>query len=223
MKLVVAIPTWNNPQQLEGALKSLEKTDIEEFGEVIVVDNGGSNANLGWCGGINKALSQSSSDLFCMCNDDVVFPVGDFWRRLLRHFDRSNVGGVGPISNYVSGLQHASLAHLPPLHTTHLLIGFCAVYRRSLLGDGLDDQLPGGDDLDISIRVRKSGSCLMVDRSCFLYHLGAQTGRRVFPNYWDTREHQHQTLNAIIRKHGLRQWYDCINPMGEYVELRPES
>lgn len=219
MRLVVAIPTWNNPEQLKNALASLARTDIQDYGEVRVVDNGGSNQNLGWCGGINKALREAPpSDLFCMCNDDVVFPPGDFWRKLIRWFDSARIGGVGPISNYVAGLQHASLAQLPPAHTTNLLIGFCALYRRELLKDGLDEALPGGDDLDLSIRVRKT-HVLAVDRTAFLYHLGAQTGRRVHPNYWDSRDHQHKTMNAIIRKHGFRRWYDCVNPTGETSEL----
>lgn len=231
-RLVLAIPTWNNPAQLAEAVRTLlYKTDFQAAGgHLIVVDNGDipvvatsvevlrPGRNTGWMGGNNLALHGSESEFFCCCNDDVLFPEDRFfWRRMLSWFDRPETGGVGPISNYVSGWQKAQFMDLPPAHTTNLLIGFCAVYRRDLIGAGLDESLPGGDDLDISIRIRKQDKQLVVDRRCFLWHHGAQTGKRIHSD-WDSREHQMRTVNAMIRKHGVRAWYDTI--AGPYSELQ---
>ena len=30
-----------------------------------------------------------------------------------------------------------------------------------------------------------------------------------FEGYWDSEIHQEKTMNAIIRKHGFTDWYDC--------------
>src|SRR5262245_11266542 len=106
MSLTLAIPTYNNYRQLIHALVSLTRnTDFD--GRLIVINNGDptvggepfaeavrrvvpynvevyqADTNLGWCGGINAALSVSDSDLFCMCNDDVLFlPNRNFWTRV---------------------------------------------------------------------------------------------------------------------------------------------
>ena len=241
MKLTLAIPTFNNYNQLVHALISLVRnTDFD--GRLIVINNGDerigdesfadavrrvvpyhvemyqAEANLGWCGGINAALGVSDSELFCMCNDDVLFPPNrQFWKRVYSHFALGWVGGVGPISNYVSGYQNMILQGMPDLFTSPLLIGFCAVYRRDVLGEGLDETLPGGDDYDLSIRVTKQKLGLIVDRTLFVHHYGSQTGKRIHQDYWDSDEHQLATINAIARKHGLAAWYECMN--GEIREL----
>lgn len=250
-KLTVAIPTWNNFQQLVDTLQSLVcNTDFD--GRILVINNGtdryedvqavvprdigwiDAGENLGWMGGINLALKHTETELFCMCNDDVYFPPSrpDFWERLLDWFILPTTGGVGPISNYVSGWQNMrqllSNRQDPRTKgvmaiTSPLLIGFCAVYRTELLADGLDESLPGGDDYDLSIRVTDAGYDLIVDRRCFLFHIGAQTGTRVHKDYWDSFQHQALTTNAIARKHGLARWYQLVSSRFGNVAVRPEA
>lgn len=227
--LTVAIPTWNNFDQLVETLQSLvQNTDFQ--GRILVINNGDdryediqgavprefdwidADENLGWVGGINLALQHTTTEFFCMCNDDVVFIPSqrDIWTRLLAWFENPKVGGVGPISNYASGFQNMRQMMKPMAVISPLLIGFCALYRTTLLKDGLDPTLPGGDDYDLSIRVTDAGYDLIVDRSTFLFHIGAQTGTRVHKDYWDTFEHQSATYNAIARKHGLKRWYTLV-------------
>lgn len=241
MSLTIAIPTFNNVRQLVHALVSLTRnTDFD--GRILVINNGDemlgpdtfeavvrgavpydiqvvqAPGNLGWCGGINLALSMCETELFCMCNDDVLFLTNrEFWKCVYRHFSRPGVGGLGPTSNYVSGYQNMVIQGLPDVFSSPLLIGFCAVYRTELLRDGLDETLPGGDDMDLSIRVKDAGFHLVVDRSLFVHHYGSQTGHRVYGDFWDSKQHQADTVNALCRKHTLKRWYECMN--GELREI----
>lgn len=238
MNLTVAVPTWNNPHQLTDTLVSMVR-NTPFVGRVIVVNNGqdryediqaavpydidwlNTGKNLGWMGGINRALEYADTDYFCMLNDDVLFPPSSFyfWEYLLRWFDRNDVGGVGPSSNYVAGAQSAFMHVGYPVITTPFLIGFCAVYRTELLKrlGGLDESLPGGDDLDLSIRVQDEGFKLVADRRAYLHHIGAQTGQRVKGSEWDSAEAQSDTANALMRKHGIRRWFECVS--GNYESL----
>ena len=247
-RLTIAIPSWQNQQQLCDALVSLTRhTDFD--GRIIVINNGGADyrvvqasvpreidwidapQNLGWSNAINEALGHTESELFCMLNDDVVFHVDrEFWARLLHWFDVQHdpivwrdilppwarIAGVGPISNYAFGYQNARMFGLPDSFLSTVLIGFCAVYRTALLKElgGLDATLPGGDDFDLAIRLRAAGFGLIVDRRCYLHHHGSQTGPRegsAGRRDWDSQAHQADCYNALIRKHGLKAWYNTVN------------
>ena len=235
MSLTVAIPTYKNQHQLVDTLVSLVRnTDFS--GRVLVINNGDAcyeevqgavpydidwleaGENLGWARAINVALERADTDFFCMLNDDVLFaPCStSWWSNTLRWFDMPDVGGIGPSSNYVAGYQNAFMHLGHPVVTLPYLIGMCATYRTEDLKrlGGLDPELRGGDDLDISIRMIDSGKLLLADRRNYLHHHGSQTGRRVHEGYWDSQEHQLDTVNDLVRKHGLRRWWDMVN--GEY-------
>lgn len=228
--ITMVIPTFNSPQVLLSMLTSLHvNTDWE--GRVIIVNNGdplpfteiagiqgdvdilSPGKNLGWMGGVNLGLSHANTDLFCMANDDLLFPPGswEFWTNLVSGLKTiSNVQGVAPSSNYVSGCQNA-FWHTKAVHIeAPYLIGMLAMYPTYLLKTlkGLDESLPGGDDIDLSIRVKDFGARLICCRHAYVHHIGSQTGRREQPNYWDTREHQIETMNALIKKHGMKKWYE---------------
>jgi len=229
----LAIPTWNNPRQLIDALVSLVR-NTDWSGRILVVNNGepcyeevqgavpheidwiDAGENLGWMGGINLALKHTDTHYFCMMNDDVVFPVNPkFWQNLRHWFDYTDIGGVGPASNFVSGAQSIFQHTGHPAVTVPYLIGFCALYWTEHLKQlgGLDESLPGGDDFDLSIRLRSHGLKLVADKRSYVHHIGQQTGRRVDPG-WNSQEHQAATYNALIHKHGLLKWYECVNGQG---------
>lgn len=241
MNLTVIVPTWNNPQQLHDTLVSLSR-NTDFTGRILVVNNGDeglalyqsiqgavprevdwidAGKNLGWMGAINLALEEVQTEYVCMLNDDVLFPPAsyEFWKRLLSWFDIVDVGAVGPSSNFVMGSQNAFHHGLHPTLSVQFLIGFCAVYRTKVLRElgGLDESLPGGDDLDISIRVRDAGWQMVADRRVYLHHIGQQTGHRVHPGEWDSQKHQADTYNALIRKHGLQRWYECVSGEAQSV------
>lgn len=232
--ITMVIPTFNSPQVLGHMLQSLY-TNTDWEGRVVVVNNGEpitgisieglgdppckliqAGANLGWMGGVNRGLWEADTEYFCMANDDLLFPPGawEFWQSLMNGFMANAslpVGGVAPSSNYVSGCQNAFWHTKALTVEAPYLIGMLALYPTRLLQDlgGLDETLPGGDDLDLSIRVKDRGFALVCCRNAYVHHMGSQTGRREQPSYWDSREHQVATQNAIIAKHGMKKWYEC--------------
>lgn len=231
--ITMVIPTFNSPEVLNHMLTSLY-TNTDWEGTTIVVNNGVSphpplpvfsqervtvieaGANLGWMGGVNLGLNLAATEYFCMANDDLLFPPGawEFWQSLMNGFMAGAslpVGGVAPSSNYVSGCQNAFWHTKALTVEAPYLIGMLALYPTKLLQDlgGLDEALPGGDDLDLSIRVKDRGFALVCCRNAYVHHMGSQTGRREQPSYWDSREHQVATQNALIAKHGMKKWYEC--------------
>jgi|TARA_R100000306_G_C4361385_1_gene135443 GT2 family glycosyltransferase len=239
-ELTIVIPTWNNPEMLKRCLESLCFNTKYSF-NIVLVDNGGDgvvkrtikseskglisviepNENLGWMRAHNKALESCDTQYYCMLNDDVLFIPGqqDFWGRLIRHLEQG-AGAVGPSSNFVSGCQNIHLTNIPDVCDTTLLIGFCMVLKTEVLKDvgGLDADLPGGDDFDLSIRLRKAGYPLRIDRRAYLHHIGQQTGTRLFGEGWDSDWSQEVTNNAIIEKHGALNWEKCLRAYWTYPE-----
>jgi GT2 family glycosyltransferase/predicted SAM-dependent methyltransferase len=236
----IIIPTWDNPQYLQAALASLTGNRVTEgLFHIYVVNNGhpkscdGINSpqvtvlqageNLGWEGGLKLGLEHSKAPFVCFFNDDAFIPPSSrLWlNTLLQSFRDERVGAVGPASNVVMGFQNIFAA--APYHrfTTKFLIGFCMLVRRSALDEvgGVDDSLPGGDDLDLSIRLRNAGYKLIVDRDVFVFHHGFKTGERVHGTAdkaggWNSYEFKDATDHALIKKHGLRAWYETM--MGAY-------
>jgi GT2 family glycosyltransferase len=242
--LTIAIPTYQNYQQLTWCLESLIGNTEFPF-KVIIINNDSDKqsqayiesicdnigfksievlqpgTNLKWMGSINLALNKTDTPFFCMMNDDVVFlPESKiFWRALINHFNDSEVGAVGPSSNFVAGNQNLFNINLPIILETTLLIGFCLLTKTNLLKEigGLDESLPGGDDLDLSIRLNKLGYKLVADRTAYLHHIGQQTGQRVHKNYWDSQDHQEAVVNAMIQKHGFILWHNCFQSKWDYI------
>lgn len=240
MELTIAIPTYQNAKQLVDCLCTLTRFCEYPF-KIVVINNGPAKdadgvaleelihaavrfprlkviqaeENLGWQKAINLAfLEECDTPLFCMCNDDLVFtPDMLFMRKLCKYFEYPDVGAVGPSTNYVMGSQNLWGYGLPLVFSTTLLIGYLMVVRSEAFAQvgGLDDGLVGGDDLDLSILLRKEGYKLLVDRTAYVHHIGSQTGPRVpQPFQWNSHDHIEETNNALIRKHGVRAWYDCI-------------
>ncbi len=234
----VIIPTFNNPIYLGQCINSiLMHTQARELLRIIVVNNGEkemedhitkhemvkfvqADKNLGWEGGLKLGLEHSKSPFVCFMNDDAYVPyASNLWAaRCLSEFKNTNVAAVGPTSNVVRGAQNIFLDQFGGFVAPYapFLIGFCVFLRRSDLdaAGGIDETLPGGDDFDLSIRLRKLGKKLVICRDVFVFHHGFKTGERVRgtsdkPNGWNSREMTEKTNTALIQKHGFRTWMDC--------------
>ncbi len=233
--ITIIIPTFNNREYLYPCLRSMiQRISTEGLFRIIVVNNGHKDScewigsdivtvintgrNLGWEGGLEEGLKHTKSPFVMFANDDIFIPTSssDWLHKMVEHFRNPNVGAVGPASNTVMGNQQI-WAELPyDLFAAKFLIGFCVMVRRSALDKvgGIDTKLPGGDDLDMSIRLRDAGYQLIVDRSIFVYHHGFKTGTRVNGDHlkaggWNSWEMLNKTNTYLIKKHGFKKWFDC--------------
>ncbi len=235
----IIIPSYNNHQDLSACLSSLlANYATAGLFHIYVVNNGhedsckwinnkmvtvlGAGENLGWEGGLRLGLSHIKSPFVCFLNDDTFIPPSSrLWlNQMLQHFKNPKVGAVGPASNVVMGAQ--SIFDQRPHHafSVKYLIGFCMLLRTEALekAGGVDDSLPGGDDLDLSIRLRDNGYGLIADKDIFIFHHGFKTGTRIYGDHtkaggWNSYEQYHNTTTAIIKKHGLKKWYDLFTPV----------
>lgn len=175
--------------------------------------------NLGWEGGLKLGLSKSDSDYVMFANDDIFIPYssGEWIHKMMSVFSVEKVAAIGPTSNCVMGPQNI-WADLPyPIYKVPYLIGFCMLLRRNALDKvgGVTQDLPGGDDLDLSIRLTNSGYELALVRDVFVFHHGFKTGTRVRGGAdqeggWNSRKMQEDTNQYLIRKHGLRKWHETL-------------
>lgn len=234
----IIIPTYNNPILLGQCLNSiLLHTQARESMRIIVINNGEKNIdkavtehpfvkiieagkNLGWEGGLKLGLEHSTAPFVCFMNDDTYIPfASNLWlARCLSEFKNSNIAAAGPSSNVVRGAQNIFLDQFGGYHSPYapFLIGFCIFVRKSDLeaAGGIDDSLPGGDDFDLSIRLRKLGKKLVICRDVFVFHHGFKTGERVRggpdrPGGWNSQEMSEKTNIALIQKHGFQEFTNC--------------
>jgi GT2 family glycosyltransferase len=179
--------------------------------------------NRGWEGGLVEGLKVSDSPYVIFMNDDTFVPPHqrDWLMKLLDNFNEPDVAAVGPSSNVVMGNQNIFIPIKEYLMRSKFLIGFCVAVRRSDLdaAGGIDESLPGGDDLDLSIRLRDLGKRLLIDRDVFIYHHGFKTGERVEggPSQdggWNSISKIEKTNHALINKHGLIKFLDLWSAYG---------
>lgn len=232
--IAVLIPSFNNPQYLYPCVQSiLKNTSPEDLINVYIINNGTPDSvsgfvgnpyvtilqqdkNMGWEGGLKAGLAATKEPYVLLMNDDTFVHYSQrMWlSRMISHLADPNCAAVGPTSNVVMGKQQMFYPINEAYLRTKFLIGFCMLVRRSTLEEvgGIDDTLPGGDDLDLSIRFRKAGKYLLIDREVFVYHHGFKTGERVegTPQNggWNSLQKVERTNFALINKHGLPAFLD---------------
>lgn len=230
--LDVIIPTFNNPQYLGPCVESFLRSrpgwplrliiannghpqSMDPFREIPGIEVVDCPKNLGWEGGLKAGLERSSSEFVVFSNDDIFIPRSSaYWaRNLLAPMKSPRVGAVGPSSNIVMGPQNIFAGVSAYTCFVPFLIGFFVLMRREALDrvGGIDDTLPGGDDLDLSIRLRQAGYSLVARLDTFIFHHGFITGVRVHGGAektggWNSTDMQERTDNALIVKHGFRVW-----------------
>ena len=229
----IIIPTYNNTQTFWNCLKSLILNTKEPF-RLVIVNNGDpiridgyknvvviQNAtNLGWMGGINAGIKwcfdNSKSPFICFLNDDIQILDHDYgWlTKMIYAFQLDDkIGAVGPTSNAVMAYQSIQHIGLPPAIETTMLSGMCLLTKRSVIEKigFLDETLCGGDDIDYSIRLADAGYKLCICRRSFILHHCSVTGKKLFGDYWNSKEQYEAINNGLIKKHGFKKWYNCAN------------
>jgi len=208
----VVVVTYNSAHTIRDCLESVLQHATVPL-EIVVVDNASPDAtrealahyrgrihtvlsrvNCGFSRGTNLGIHAARGQYIVLLNPDTAVTAG-WLERLIAHV-QPGVGAVGPVSDYVAGLQkfeHYLPARRPGVLSmdgvaallaqhnagrsvdTKLLIGFCMLVPRSVfeqVGE-LDDELfLGNDDLDLSWRLRQRGYRLAVATDVFVHHEG---------------------------------------------------
>lgn len=233
----IIVPTWNNPEYFNPCVQSIARTGcLDGLCELIVVNNGLQNMdflkdwpntkvltpgkNLGWEGGLELGLKHAQGDFICFQNDDTFIPKAthDFYSQLLWPFQNKNVAAVGPATTIAAG-WHSVFRDSTPRCLTEVsfLIFFTVMIRKSDLEavGGIDTSAPGGDDLDLSMRLRKMGKSILVNPDAFIIHHAFKTGERVKggadkPGGWNSKEMSDRTNRWLIQKHGFKYYMETI-------------
>lgn len=245
----IIIPTFNNPQFLNPCVNSILSMAFHvRGGRIIIVNNGKQpikemfghihnvmvlepGRNLGWEGGLEYGLKHSDANFVCFQNDDTFLPKVSwmFYEKLLIPFQDKKVAAVGPVTTCAMGKQSMFHPACPKaVSQSSYLIFFTVMLRRKTLEElgGIDMSLPGGDDLDLSMRINKAGYKTMITPDAFIYHHGFKTGERVrgdstVSNGWNSKEMTDRTNQRLIQKHGFSVFMKTMQ--GHLVNPEPKE
>lgn len=227
--VAIIIPTYNQPKALYNALYSIVRWTRSVY-RIYVVDNSvngyakgiaaqissdivvlKADANLGWMGGINLGVANSTEDYVLFLNDDVkILNYDTLWlQKLLAGFmEFSDVGAVVPTSNAVLGMQGFMNDPESVFTIVPVVSGLCMLLPRKAIhrvGE-LDEKLSGGDDLDYSLRLRNAGYKLVIRNDVFIYHFGSLTGGSIYGSHWNSAAYRETLTRELIIKHGFKNY-----------------
>lgn len=242
--VAILIPSFNNLELLAQTLTSLRMTIAKDLAKIYIVNNGHPDLrkqvptrlydglfqmeeNLGWEGALKYGVEKTTEPFVLFLNDDVFFPYsnGSWLQQMMTLFDDPLVGVVGPSSNIVLGQQNIFYGNWHCQYkTTAYIIGLCFLTTRKIIEEagGIEDQCPGGDDFDLSIRIRNTGRSCVVTRDVYVHHHAFQTGARVHGAYWNSTLMMDRTNAWLIKKHGMKKFHECMSmPWAPY--FTPQS
>jgi GT2 family glycosyltransferase/tetratricopeptide (TPR) repeat protein len=244
MKYSIIIVAYKAFDKLEACIKSIQKHPPKSTYEIIVVDNSREldlkfngctvyfpEKNLGYSGGANYGATYAKGDILIFVNPDTI--VSEFWcEEMTKGLEVSDkIGAVGPISNFVAGLQHAG-NHMQQYDDykknavmalrgmggryleSQMLIGFFLMTPKKIfteLGGFDNDLFLGCDDLDYSLKLSLLGYKMVIATGVYVYHYGHES----FKQNPDSERLIKQTENIYIEK--LMKMFDGNPP--EAVDL----
>jgi GT2 family glycosyltransferase len=202
----IVMVVWNQLEFVKQAIESLDEHTTREEYRLVVVDNNSNmetriylqemfdegvidelitnKKNLGYIVAANQgyklAKERYNLPYVTWVSTDILF--NKYWlEKFIQTFNSNEkIGAVGPISNYVAGLQ--SIQHNLygiKKEETKLLIGFFIMIKDSVIQEigPLDESfgMGGADDLDYSIRIRNAGYKLYINREVYIHHYGSKS------------------------------------------------
>ena len=210
-KVSIIVVTYNSVQDIQPCIQSI-RSNTNVSHEIIIVDNNSTDGtrqhlktlehatvilndeNNGFAYATNQGIKASTGEYVIFLNPDTLV-TRDWAQRMMSHF-KAGVGAVGPVSNYVAGLQKVEFYRKEPVTgeidinklaeklyhwnkgkgvETKLLIGFCLMVKKDVIENiGMldEDLFLGSDDLEYSWRLRNNGYSLVVATDTFIYHKG---------------------------------------------------
>ena len=153
--------------------------------------------NFGFPKGINQAIKEARGKYLLIANNDIVVTKGWFERIAEVAESDNKIGIVGPISNYVSGMQfdkNARYSNLKQMHeyvvnirvknlgkTLHFprITFLCALIKREVIEKigGLDERFSPGnfEDDDFCLRAQIAGFKTVIAQDVFIHHYGSKS------------------------------------------------
>ncbi|WP_410771928.1 glycosyltransferase family 2 protein [Fontibacillus sp. BL9] len=237
----IVIPTYNGLRLLSSCVESIRHHTDAPY-EIIVVDNGSSDGSVPYClregltlislpenagfpAACNRGLSIAAGDQLLLLNNDVKVSPRWLSNLLSALWSASEVGMVGPVTNYASGRQQVAISaendegfyaiaeqfnRSDPAKwvVAQRLVGMCLLMKRevwSRLG-GLDEIFSPGhyEDDDYSYRARQQGYKLLICGDTLVHHSGSASFKAGHPEGWDRLIERNRKL--FIDKWGVDPW-----------------
>lgn len=246
----IIVPTWNNAEYFNPCVESILQTGVlTGLCELIVVNNGTQpikemlkswpnttviepGINLGWEKGLLAGIEVAQGDFYCFQNDDTLIPKAtqSFYSQLLWPFHNKDVAAVGPATTVAAGWHSIFRPNaFRTISEVSFLIFFTAMIRKEHFeaAGGIDDSCPGGDDIDLSIRLRKLGKKILVNPDAFLIHHAFKTGERVHgtpdqAHGWNSKEMSDRTNRWLIQKHGFQTFLETMRGLQPQYSQPPD-
>jgi len=200
---------------------------LTRYPEVIVVRN---ERNVGFAHACNQGADQiTRSDILIFLNNDT-YSSGNWLAHLLACFDAPDVSVVGAVLHYANGfVQHAGVhfnargiphnmrviapsEDMPP-YDVQAVTGACLAVRRDhfIHVGGFDTRyLNSFEDIDLCIKIRRTGGRVQLAPRARLTHLESQT-----PGRHDFDQHNRQLF--------LATWGESVLPDVSRVRARAED
>ncbi|AWP29186.1 glycosyltransferase family 2 protein [Paenibacillus sp. Cedars] len=246
----IIIPTFNGLHLLRTCVDHIRAYTEVPY-EIIVVDNGSRDGtgeyclreklllislpeNTGFPVACNRGLRMASGDQLLLLNNDVF--VSPRWLTLLLEalYSREEIGIVGPVTNYASGIQQVEAGYTDITGYIHeaerwnvtnpgrwqevnRIVGLCYLFKRTVMNRvGLLDEMfsPGHyEDDDYCYRARLGGFKLLVAGNVLVHHEGSASFRNRFPGGF-------QDLIERNRKRFVEKWN--VDPL-QFIEERGDA
>ena len=208
-KISVVMPSYNNEMMKKQALLTLTHNtrvplDIYQYPE---------KKNYGWMGGCNMGIKASvEHEYILFANDDILVPgICDWAKNMLTAMEgNKHIGALSVLTMNAMGASRLCVDNCVLKGT--LEVPFCSFFfvlmrNEAVKKAGLfDEDLPGGDDLDYCMRLRDAGYRIGITPNVFVWHHYAQTGKRLFGDWWDCQEYTDNINHALIKKHGFKKY-----------------
>lgn len=203
------MPSYQNQEMQKASLKSLVYNTSIPFDNIKLFDE---NINYGWMKACNMGIKESPDvDYIVLSNDDIIVPAVCDWARVMIDImdTKKEIGALSVLSYNVAGasrLNNDNCLMKQPYEVPWCVFFFIMLRNEAIKKIGLlDEDLPGGDDLDYCMRLREAGYKIAVTPQVFIWHHYGQTGKKVY-NDWDSEEHEFNISRALIRKHGFKKY-----------------